>query len=143
MARVRSPNYPAISLAETLKRVGQLHTRERQHLMAREVVVKGMGYSGVNGASLGALSAGVKYGLLDQAGKGQDYRVSDRAVAILHPHTPAEKADAIRAAARSPALFAELLDHFKGSLPSDDNLRASSFSAVFSKLSLKRHTGFS
>jgi hypothetical protein len=136
MARIRSPNYPAISLAEAIKRIAQVHIRERQHPAAREVIMKGMGYSGVNGASLSALSAAIKYGLLEQKGKGQDYRVSDRAVAILHPHNPAEKAEALRAAARAPTLFGELLDHFKGGLPSDDNLRAYLVRRGFSQSSL-------
>jgi hypothetical protein len=135
MARIRSPNYPAISLAEAVSRVSQVHAKERQHPAAKEVVLKGMGYSGVHGTSLGALSAALKYGLLDQNGK-DGYRVSDRAVAILHPHSPEEKAQAIREAARSPALFGELLEHFKGDLPSDDNLRAYLVRRGFSQTSL-------
>lgn len=124
MARIRSPNYPAISLKETLERVAKVHERERQHPANKEVVIKGMGYSAIHGTSLGALSAALKYGLLEQDGRGQDYRVSDRALAILHPHSAEEKARALEEAAHSPQLFAELLDHFKGELPSDDNLRA-------------------
>lgn len=136
MARIRSPNYPAISLADAVKRIETVHAREHQHPAAREVVVKGMGYSGIHGTSLGALSAAMKYGLLEQDGKGEDYRVTDRAIAILHPHNPAEKAEAIRAAARSPSLFNELLEHFKGVLPSDDNLRAYLIRRGFTQSSL-------
>ncbi len=136
MARVRSPNYPVLSLPEAIERIGRVHARERQHPASREVIMKGMGYGGVHGASLGALSAAVKYGLLEQKGKGEDYRVSDRAVAILHPHDAAEKAQAIKAAARSPRLFGELLDHFKGDLPSDDNLRAYLVRRSFSQIAL-------
>ena len=124
MARVRSPNYPALSLKEALQKVGQVFERERQHPASREVVMKGMGYSGVNGASLSALSAARKYGLLVQQGRGEDYTVTDLAVTILHPHSPEEKAEAVRKAAFAPALFAELLTHYKGDIPSDDNLRA-------------------
>lgn len=122
MSRIRSPNYPQLSLDEALKRVKQVFDRERQHPTSRDVVLLGMGYNGANGASLGSLSAAIKYGLLEKA--GDDLRVSDRAVAILHPHSPEERAAAIHAAATAPALFAELLDHFKGGLPSDDSLRA-------------------
>lgn len=136
MARIRSPNYPAISLAEAINRIAQVHQKERQHPAVKEVILKGMGYGGVHGTSLGALSAALKYGLLEQEGKGDDYRVSDRAVAILHPHTPDEKAQAIRDAARAPALFSELLEHFKGDLPSDDNLRAYLVRRGFSQTSL-------
>ncbi|RYC33897.1 hypothetical protein D3273_01195 [Lichenibacterium minor] len=124
MAHIRSPNYPSISLAEALERVKKVHDRERQHSTARDVVMKWMGYGSSNGASLGALSAARKFGLLERLGKGEEYKVSDRAVAIFHPHTLAEKAEALDAAARAPALFAELLDHYKGSLPSDESIRA-------------------
>jgi hypothetical protein len=122
MGRVRSPNYPAISLADALQRVAEVFAKERQHLAPRDVVIKGMGYGGTHGASLSAFSAALKYGLIEQEGK--DYRVSKRAITILHPHSPMEKADAIRDASLGPALFSELVQHFEGDLPSDDNLRS-------------------
>jgi hypothetical protein len=122
MARVRSPNYPALSLAETVERVGRVFQKEHRHPSPKDVVIKGMGYGSVNGASLSALSAALKYGLLDR--QGDQYRVSDRALTILHPHTPEEKAEAIRAAAAAPPLFADMMKDFPGSIPSDENLRA-------------------
>lgn len=122
MARVRSPNYPQFSLPEAISRVGEVFQKERQHPAPKAVMVAHLGYSSLNGASIGALSALLKYGLLDR--EGDDYRVSDRTVAILHPHNPQEKNDALVAAAKAPALFAEVLENFKGVLPSDENLRA-------------------
>src|SRR5882724_4240753 len=122
MARVRSPNYPALSLAETIDRVGRVFQKEHRHPSPKDVVIKGMGYGSVNGASLGALSAALKYGLLDR--HGDQYRVSDRLLTILHPHNPGEKAEAVRAAATAPPLFADMMKDFPGSIPSDENLRA-------------------
>ena len=84
MARVRSPNYPQFGLDEAIKRIGPVFEKERQHPMPKEVLAKHLGYGGVNGASLGAISAMLKYGLVDQ--EGESYRVTDRALAILHPH---------------------------------------------------------
>lgn len=120
--RIRSPNYPALSLSEAIQRIGPVFERERQHAMAREVVLVGMGYAGVNGAALGSLSAVVKYGLLEKI--GEDYRVTDRAVSILHPSSAEEKAEAIREAAHAPALFADLMEAFPDGRVSDDNLRS-------------------
>ena len=111
MARVRSPNYPQFSLAEAIRRVGPVFEKERQHPMPKAVIAKHLGYGGVNGASLGAISAMLKYGLIDQ--DGESYRVTDRALAILHPRDEAEKQAAINAAAAAPALFTELNDQFK------------------------------
>ncbi len=122
MVRIRSPNYPAIGLSDAIQRVSQVFEKEHQHPAPKEVVVRGMGYNSVNGASLGALSALVKFGLLVK--DGGDYRVSDWAMQILHPQSPEERSQAVLAAARQPTLFAEIAEHFEGSSPSDDNLRA-------------------
>ena len=67
MARVRSPNYPAISLPDALTRVKTIHDAE-QHLAApRNVIAKHLGYNGLNGAALTTISAISKYGLLEDA----------------------------------------------------------------------------
>ena len=120
--RIRSPNYPALSLAEAIQRIKPVFERERLHPMPREVVLKGLGYAGPNGAALGTLSAVGKYGLLEKS--GDSYRVSSRAVAILHPSSPEEELEALRAAALEPPLFAELVQQFPGGQVSDDNLRS-------------------
>ena len=122
MTRIRSPNYPQISLPAAIERVAMVFSKEHQHPAPKEVIVKDMGYNGIHGNSLGALSALSKYGLLERS--GQDYRVSERAIAIIHPLDDNSKAAALREAAQAPALFAEIFEHFKGQLPSDENLRA-------------------
>lgn len=120
--RIRSPNYPALGLASALEQTEKLFAKIQTHPAAKEVVIKGLGYGTYNGASAGALSAQIKYGLLAKI--GEDYKLTDRALAVLHPHSPAEKAEAIQAAAKAPVLFSELLDHFKGLVPNDDLLRS-------------------
>lgn len=122
MTRVRSPNYPQLDLAEAVSRIAQVFAKDHKHAAPKEVIVQHLGYSGLNGASLSALSALEKYGLLDR--DGDKYRVSDRAIAILHPRSAQEKSDALRSAARAPALFAQLLEEFPDSMPSDENLQA-------------------
>ena len=122
MARIRSPNYPQISLPAAIERVAMIFSKEHQHPAPKEVVVKDMGYNGIHGNSLGALSALSKYGLLERV--GQDYKVSERAIAIIHPLDDNSKVVALREAAQAPALFSEIFEYFKGQLPSDENLRA-------------------
>jgi hypothetical protein len=119
--RLRSPNYPALSLPDAIEKVSALYRVEHTHAARREVVAKGMGYNSLNGASATAISALQKYGLLDRVGDG--LKVGERALQILHPHSPAERAAAIRDAAREPPLFADLNDRFPGRMPSDDLLR--------------------
>jgi hypothetical protein len=122
MARVRSPNYPALSLKDMVARVERVFQKEHRHPRSKGLVMLRMGYGSVNGASLGALSAALKYGLLDK--QGDQYQVSDRMLTILHPHTSQEKVEALKAAATAPPLFADMMKDFPGSIPSDENLRA-------------------
>lgn len=123
MARVRSPNYPAFSLPEAIARVKLIHTQE-QHLAApKEVIAKHLGYGGMNGASIKALSAIMKYGLLEEI-SGDKIRVSPLAISILYPAKPEEKASAIREAAFKPPLFTEIFSEWDGAQPSDQNLKS-------------------
>ncbi len=122
MAHIRSPNYPALSLPGAIERVGGIYGKQQTTPEPREVVIKHMGYSSVNGRALKALSALIKYGLLEEAGKG--LRVSGRAKSILFPDpaNPSAKAEAITAAAHSPELFKRIIAA-KGAKPSDDSLK--------------------
>ena len=119
--RVRSPNYPAFGLGEAMQKIETLYKAQHTHGAPREVVARGLGYNGLNGASATSISALGKYGLLER--HGEDHRVSERAMRILHPHSPAEKAEAIREAAFAPPLFQELADKFPGRLPAEEVLR--------------------
>lgn len=119
--RVRSPNYPALSLPDALNKVEALYKSIHTHSAPREVVAKGMGYNTLNGASATAISALHKYGLLDKL--GDEVKVSNRAMRILLPESPEEKAAAIREAASDPTLFQELAARFPGMMPNEELLR--------------------
>jgi hypothetical protein len=120
--RVRSPNYPALSLPDALSKVAAVYRELHTHAAPREVVAKAMGYSGLSGASATSVSALHKYGLLEKAGN-DEIRVSERAMSIMHPHSPEEKAKAVREAAVEPVLFAELSERFPGKIPNEELLR--------------------
>jgi len=123
MARVRSPNYPAIGLPEAIERARKIYEKEHTHKAASDVVAKAIGYSGLNGKSLTVISALKKYGLLEEAGK--DLRISQAALTILvDPPNSQERISAIRKAATEPTLFAELQKQYGDTLPSDENLRS-------------------
>jgi|SRR5450759_3223009 len=123
MARVRSPNYPSVSLIKAIELAGKIYKVEHTHTAAPIVVAKAIGYSGLNGASLGAISALKKYGLLDE--KGKDLKISSDALTILvDPKDSTERIEAIRKAAFMPSLFAELQKQYGETLPSDENLRS-------------------
>ncbi len=117
----RSPSYPQIGIKEAVERVGMLYRAIGAHPTSREVIAKGLGYSGLSGTSATAISTLNKYGLLE--GRGEEVKVSDRAMAILHPHSKGEQIEALRAAALEPDLFRDLASKFPGKTPHDELLR--------------------
>jgi hypothetical protein len=123
MARVRSPNFPIISLPQAVERIETIYNEEQTVPADRETVANHLGYSGLNGASLKMVSALGKYGLLEEMPNKQ-FRVSKLAMAILHPASDQEKRDALREAASGPALFQKLNEQFDGQRPSETNLRS-------------------
>jgi len=121
VARERSPNYPAISLPTAIERVEASYSTIGQKSVARDRAAVALGYGSVNGSALSAISAALKYGLLEKLGEG--CRITDRALSILCPKDQREKAQAIWDAASAPALFADLMDAFPGFIPPESDLR--------------------
>lgn len=123
MAKARSPNYPAISLPEAIERIRKVYDKEHTHKAPSDVIAKALGYAGINGKSLGILSALKKYGLLEEIGK--ELKVSQDGLLILvDPTHSLERAAAIRRAAFAPVLFEEIKKNYGESVPSDENLRS-------------------
>ena len=83
MIRSRSPQYPSLSLPQSIDMVVKLHKANRTSVITRETAAKDMGYSGLTGRSLTVIAALAQFGLVEKAGKG-DIKVSRRAVDILH-----------------------------------------------------------
>ncbi len=125
MANVRSPNYPAISLPEAVKRAERVFKQEQRHPADKEVIAKAIGYGGLNGGSNVVISALTKYGLLEPVGKGEQLRLSGEALDILiHDSGEHERIKAVQKTAFTPSLFNELFDLYGIDIPSDHNLRA-------------------
>lgn len=122
MSRVRSPNYPLISLPEAIEKVTVFYDAE-QHLAApKEVVAKHLGYASYHSLAARVISAIEKYGLLEET-NGDKVRVSPLGMSILHPSTPEERQKAINEAASKPSLFEAIREEWKGARPSEANLR--------------------
>ena len=120
--RVRSPNFSITGLREAVQQIHRLFEKISRHPAPRKAIASALGYTGLHGRSESATSALHKYGLLER--DGAENTLSTRAMEIIAPQSGFEKADALRDAARGPVLFAELIDHFKGSVPGDELLRA-------------------
>lgn len=121
MKRIRSPGYPSCSLLEAIEYINKIHAQDRQHPVDRSIAARHLGFSGISGTSDRALSALIHYGLAEKMHKGE-IRVSDRALAIIHPHSPEEQREALRTAGFAPDLFKELRQRYPGPPPSREAL---------------------
>ena len=121
--RMRSPNYPSISLQEAIERVNKIYLKTQKHQTDPGVIATLLGYGSLNGGSQTAISNLKKYGLLDEVGK--KLKVSQRAISILFdPKDSAEYANAIREAALSPSLFLDMHTQYGTEPPSDEILKS-------------------
>jgi hypothetical protein len=124
MAKVRSPNYPSMSLGPALEAVRPALKAENRNKMSRGVLAKHLGYTSLNGRALGKIGAVRAYGLID--GSSDELRISDDAVkALAAPAGSTERTEALARLALKPSLFQELRKEFPDSLPSVDNLQYS------------------
>lgn len=121
--RQRSPNYPALSLPQSVEMVEKLHKANRTSVISRLTAAQDMGYSGLTGRSLTVLASLAQYGLVEKVGKG-DIKVTRRAVDILHGVEESDRAEAILEAAFAPALFQQLHERFPEGVPSQNALRS-------------------
>ncbi|QPF94100.1 hypothetical protein [Bradyrhizobium commune] len=122
MAKIRSPNYPSMSLGPALEAVRPAYEKEHRNKMARSVLAKHMGYSSLNGRALGKIGAVRAYGLIE--GSGEELRISDDTVkALMAPAGSSERTEALGRLANRPQLFQELTKEFPNTLPSLDNLK--------------------
>lgn len=122
-AKARSPQYPSIGLKEAVEKIDAIYKNDYQNQIPRIVIASHMGYNGLNGKSLGVLSALSKFGLIE--GRGNDNRVSDLAVQIIaHGSGTPERAAALKEAASKPELFNELDARFGGGKVSDAAIRS-------------------
>lgn len=103
----RSPNFPQISLGEAIDNIRLVYQKEGRSKMPRLSAVKALGYTSINGRSLGILAALRSYGLLE--GRGDDVRVSEDAITLLNaPTSSQERADALVRAFEAPSAFSLL-----------------------------------
>jgi hypothetical protein len=118
----RSPRYPIIGLREALDRARQVYDADHRNRIPKELVAQHIGYTTLNGKSLGVVSAIGKYGLLE--GKADQMWISERAIVIFeHPPGDPQRVAALKAAASEPELFNELSEAFPGKV-SDQALRS-------------------
>lgn len=121
----RSPAYPAVSLAKAVARVGELYRRDRRYPVPVEKVHELWGYKSLNGATAQIVSSLLQFGLItDEGVKGERVITVTLLAEDLLQH-PSEDArySAMKTAALSPRMHAELWEAYGARLPSDANLQ--------------------
>ena len=109
----RSPNFPSISLADAIIDIEQIYAAEGKSKAPRLSIVKPLGYTSINGRSLGILGALKAYGLIE--GRGDDLRVSADGFALaVAPPESEEYGAALEAAFRAPSAFQRFTDEDAG-----------------------------
>jgi uncharacterized protein YwgA len=114
--RFRSPPYPSIDLAKALERAHQMHNKALHHPVQANVLADAWAY-GIKSSGLWATAAAlIQYGLMTDQGSGNSrrFQLTDTAIRILRDadQNSTKRWDAIKRAALSPAVFAELYTNF-------------------------------
>ncbi len=118
----RSPNYPFLSLEDSVEKVRIIYNRDKLSPASPDVIVSHLGYNKVHGTSRRVLSALKEYELLDEL-SDQRLRVSDEAYKILHSDINSPQGlNLLRNAALKPLIFFNVIEEYKGDLPSDQAL---------------------
>ncbi len=122
MAKIRSLNYPPLSLAESIFKINSVYEQERNRAVSKEVIAKAMGYAEINEAFNNDIYALTKYGLLTSISPSL-FKLSEDAenIILLNQGHP-DRIRALRNVAFSPYLFGKLRQAFGAQLPSDNIL---------------------
>ena len=125
--RTRSPSYPYLDLPGALEKAAALWHAEGRHATSVSVAMQHWGYKEESSTGYSCVAALKKFGLVEQEGMGEtrQMRLSDLALRILLDGDPqsAERRTALREAALSPRIHAELWERYGTDLPSDQSLK--------------------
>lgn len=130
MARMRSPNFPSLSLEDAIEFARVIWDKNRKTLIPREAAAKDLGYTGLTGRSMSVLGALNQYGLVEVTEKGQT-RVTQLAEDIFIGFPEEVKRKAISNAGRAPSLFREIYDKYEGHVPGENAIRSFLFQRGF------------
>lgn len=119
----RSPNFPAISLADALAKARTLYEKDRRAWVSLGTVLSHLGFSEkLSGSTARVMSALRQFGLIEQNDKL--IRVSEAVVklATLSDAAP-ERGKALRDCALKPQIYREIFNEYPDGLPSDGALK--------------------
>jgi len=124
--RLRSPAYPAIDLESAISRAKQFKEYAETSAVTITHVLEHWGYKGKSSGGMKIIAALGYYGFIEDSGTGDRRKVklTERARRIILDHSDSPvRAQEIKDAALSPAIFMELWEHYDGEVPPEAELR--------------------
>jgi hypothetical protein len=122
-SRMRSPNYPGISLEEAVGKIKALYDQDKLVASPKDAALKHMGFEKAHGEAGRVLSALRSFGLIDEV--NDRIKLSQRGINIVvRGEADPLRVEALREAAISPEIYRQLLREYRESLPSDTTLRS-------------------
>jgi hypothetical protein len=125
--RKRSPGYPAINLAQAIKRTDEFYRAANRNAISFTATANAWDYAIKSSGALTAVAALKSFGLLDEveAGSGRTFKVSSLGLKIVADKRPnsEERDAAIREAALRPKIHADIWRNYNGSIPIDVELQ--------------------
>jgi hypothetical protein len=124
--RHRSPAYPAISLAQAIKRAEEFYKHEVRNPASFTAAARHWDYSPTSSGALLTIAALKSFGLFTEleAASGRTVQLSPLGLKIVADKRPesVERNAAIKEAALTPKIHASIWRKYNGSLPSDAEL---------------------
>jgi hypothetical protein len=103
---------PALALPEAAEGLRQVYAQLGKGPYSRDLVATALGHKPGSGTANSKVGALTHYGLLDRT--GSSYSVSEIGTKLLMPENDDEPIAALADAAKSPGLYAELVEAFAG-----------------------------
>jgi hypothetical protein len=124
--RFRSPPFPYIGLEKAIAKTEQLYNSVRHHAAALPTAAKAWETGPKSSATAQSAGALIQYGLLDDEGSGANrkLKLTPLALKIVMDKRPdsKERAAALKEAALSPKIFAEIFEEYGTAKDIDDML---------------------
>jgi hypothetical protein len=124
--RIRSPNYPSLTLQKSLELVEALLKQHSRYFVALEVAGKCWDISAKSSYIAQHIAALMAYGLVDSEGEkdSKKIKVSDLAFKILSDKRPnsEDRETLIKEAALKPNMFKKIYENYPTVFPADDTL---------------------
>ena len=119
----RSPAFPFISLKRAIERAREFYDAEKRHPALGSVAASHWGFGPKSSGGLQTIGALKQFGLMKAGGPTRQVQLTDLGLRLVLDQRPTERLEALKKAALSPKIYAELNVKWGQDLPSDATIR--------------------